>query len=66
VDLRLSLDVPEKYTWHDTKKRALDPAIEEIAQHSGLEITYEVIKTGRSVTALNIKIKEIEQMKLPL
>ncbi len=66
VDLRLSLDVPEKYTWHDTKKRAIDPAIEEIAQHSGLEITYEMIKTGRSVTALNIKIKEIEQMKLPL
>jgi len=65
-DLQHSLEVPEKYTWHDTKKRALDPAIEEISQHAALKISYSVIKTGRSITALNISVAEISQMQLPL
>ncbi len=65
-DLQHALEVPEKYTWHDTRKRAIDPAIVEIAQHAGLKISYTVLKSGRAITALDISVSEISQMQLPL
>jgi len=65
-DLQHALEVPEKYNWNDTRKRAIDPAIAEIAQHAGLQISYSVIKTGRSITALDISVSEISQMQLAL
>lgn len=65
-DLQHALEVPEKYKWDDTRKRAIAPAIDEIAQHAGLQISYSVIKTGRSITALDISVSEISQMQLAL
>lgn len=66
TNLRNTLEVPEKYKWDDMRKRAIDPAIAEIAQHAGLQISYTVIKTGRTITALDMSVTEISQMNLPL
>ena len=65
-DLRHALETPESYKWDNLRTRALEPAIKEIAQHAGLKISYSVIKTGRSITALDISVSEISQMQLPL
>jgi plasmid replication initiation protein len=65
-DLMHALETPSSYKWDNLRTRALDPAIKEIEQHAGLKISYSVIKTGRSITALDISVCEISQMQLPL
>jgi plasmid replication initiation protein len=65
-NLRRILDVPASYLWNDVKKRAIDPAIKEIQKYTEMEITYEILKKGRSTHALDILVKEKEQMEFKL
>ena len=66
TNLRHALEVPEKYRWDNLRTRALDPAINEISRHAGLQINYTVVKKGRSIVALDMSMTEISQMNLPL
>jgi plasmid replication initiation protein len=65
-NLRNTLEVPEKYKWNDIKKRALDTAIKEIKKQNHLEITYTIVKKGRSIHALNIYVKLQDQLEFPM
>ena len=50
-DLRRRLGVPpgKLAEWYDLRRVALEPAIAEVNQLSGLEVSYEAIKRGRRV-----------------
>ena len=50
-DLRNRLGVPSGKLprWNDLRRKALEPAIAEVNQLSGLEVSYEAIKRGRRV-----------------
>lgn len=63
-NLRHILEWPESYKWNDAKKRALDPAIKEIAQFNHFDVTYKVEKKGRSVHALEFNFIERDQLEL--
>lgn len=65
-NLRHVLEWPESYKWNDAKKRALDPAIKEIANFDHLDIEYTIEKKGRSVHALVFVFKERDQLELKL
>lgn len=56
-DLRDMLNLKKSYSnWRDLKKRVIDRACEEVTAKSDLKITYQVIKQGRAVHAIKLKI----------
>lgn len=63
-NLQHQLEWPQSYKWNDARKRAIDPAIQEIAKFEKLNVTYQIIKKGRSIHALEFKFKDNEQMDL--
>lgn len=62
-DLRrkLGLTANEYPAIKDFKLRVLDPAVNQINEHTDLRIAYENIKTGRTVTGLLFKIEVTDQ-----
>ncbi len=60
------LQVPKSYhVWRDFNKRVLEPAEKEINKHSDIKISYQPVKTGRKITAINFRIAP-NLKKLPL
>lgn len=59
-DLRRRLGVePDKLVaWIHFRQRALDPAVAEVNQLSGLEVSYDVVKTRRKVTGVLLRWRE--------
>lgn len=62
-DLRRRLGVePGKLpSFGNLKQRVLDPAVAEVNHLSGLAISYEVVKTGRKVTAIDLSWREVDK-----
>lgn len=50
--------------WQDLKKFVVDRACKEITAKSDLEVSYEIVKRGRSVHAIRLKIEDKEQLEL--
>ena len=58
-DLRETLDVATKYPrFYDFKRRILDQAVKEIARHTDHVVTYDVVKDGRTPTAVTLHIRK--------
>lgn len=55
---RLGVEPGKLKEFSNFKLRALDPAVAEVNQLSGLEVTYEAVKTGRKVTHITLKWRE--------
>ncbi len=51
---RLGVPIGKLPRWNDIRRFALDPAIAEVNQLSGFQVTYEPIKRGRSVTGVRL------------
>ena len=57
-DYKLELGLPKSYNRiNNLKARALEPAIDEINEKTDINITYENIKRGRTVTGLKFTVK---------
>ena len=57
-DYKLELGLPKSYDRiNNLKARALDPAIDEINEKTDINISYENIKRGRTVTGLKFTVK---------
>lgn len=63
-NLKSVLEWPDSYKWNDAKKRALDPAISEIAKFDHMDVTYKIEKNGRSVHALVFKFIARDQLEM--
>lgn len=50
--------------WQDLKKYVVDRACKEITAKSDLDVNYEIVKRGRSVHAIRLKIEEKDQLNL--
>jgi len=46
---------------HDLKKRVLEPALEQINEHTDITATYEQHKKGRTITGFSFKFKQKKQ-----
>ncbi|MGB3543707.1 replication initiation protein [Rubrivirga sp.] len=58
-DLRETLDVAAKYPrFYDFKRRILDQAVKEIGRHTDHVVTYDVLKEGRTPTAVRLHIRK--------
>lgn len=66
-ELRLYMDAMEKSKNNisEFKRRALDPALEEINDITDLEVTYEEIKKGRKVTHIEFTILNKKNVRNP-
>ena len=62
VELRqvLGLADEEYSTWHDFKKRVLEPALRELPKKTDLGFSYSVRKRGRAVAFVDFKIWPID------
>ena len=57
-DLREVLDVATKYPrFYDFKRRILDQAVKEIARYTDHVVTYDVVKKGRTPTAVRLHVR---------
>nr|WP_227669152.1 replication initiation protein [Psychrobacter sp.]QJS05515.1 replication protein [Psychrobacter sp.] len=66
-DYKLELGLPKSYNRiNNLKARALEPAIDEINEKTDINITYENIKRGRTVTGLKFTVKPKTKPKKPL
>lgn len=62
--LREALDLKDKYeATKDLKVRVIDTAVDEINEKSPYKVTYEMVKTGRKFTYLNLRFKLKEPVK---
>ena len=51
---RLGVPVGKMHEWFDLRRFVLEPAIAEVNQLAGFKMSYEVIKRGRSVSAVKL------------
>jgi len=58
---RLGVEPGKLERWIHFKQRVLDPAIAEVNHISGLAISYELVKTGRKVTAIVMSWRELDK-----
>lgn len=67
VDFRSALGLDDKYTEFKILNRdVIKPAVNELNQRSDLIISYETLKSGRSVVGLSFSFKQNQQMKMDL
>lgn len=58
-DLRELVGLEDKYKdYRDLKKFVIDPAVKEISAQTDLQISYETIKSGRTINKLMFRINE--------
>lgn len=63
-DLRFMLEIGLKYPlFADMKRRVIDTAVNEINEKSPYSVKYELIKTGRKFTHLELKFKPKKESK---
>lgn len=59
VDFKEILNISDKYkNYKDLRKFVIDPSVKEISKYTDISVSYEPIKTGRSVTDLVFSIEE--------
>ena len=64
---RERLDLGQKYSrFSNLKARVITPAIKELKTINGLDVTYEAMKEGRTITRLKFDFKVSNQMILDL
>ena len=65
-ELRNALDLKDIYpSSADIKRRVIDTAVHEINEKSPYSVKYELIKTGRKFTHLELKFKPKKKVNQP-
>lgn len=62
-DLKIRLQAPYK-EYYDLKRKAIEVAIREINQYTDIEVTWEPIKSGRSVVKIRFEIKKRDSLAI--
>jgi plasmid replication initiation protein len=66
-EFKLLLELDQKYSrFSNLKARVIDPAVRELVVKAGLDITWEPIRTARTVTGLRFYFREQPQIPLSL
>lgn len=67
LDFRSALGLDDKYTEFKILNRdVIKPAVNELNQRTDLIISYETLKSGRSVVGLSFSFKQNQQMKMDI
>ena len=61
---RLGLLDDEYTAMHNFKKRVLEPSIQQINEHTDINVTYEQHKKGRTITGFSFKFKQKKKTEL--
>ena len=57
-DLKCRLDCEQYKRWPDFRRRALEPAVEEINLYSDIKVAYDVVKKGKKVVRVEFYMKD--------
>ena len=64
-DLRFMLCLQDKYPlFGNLQQRIIDPAIREINKNTPMQVTYELRKTGRKFTHIELRFKPKKKIRL--
>ncbi len=64
-EFKTRLGIDDKYPlFPDLKRRVIQPAVDELGEKSGLEISWDVTRKGRAVTGLVFMFNDKEQLDL--
>ena len=64
-ELRERLTLGESYQrFNNLRQRVIDPAVEELREKAGLNVTVEFIKEGKAVTALRLTFTDADDLQL--
>lgn len=64
-ELRERLALGESYQrFNNLRQRVIDPAVEELREKAGLNVTVEFIKEGKAVTALRLTFTDADDLQL--
>jgi len=66
ASFRAFMEIPESYKWQDIKRRAIEPAVKELAEKDGWIIHWQPVKKGRAVAAITFVWERDPQQRLPL
>ena len=61
---RLGLLDDEYTAMHNFKKRVLEPSIQQINEHTDINVTYEQHKKGRLISGFSFRLKQKQQPKI--
>ena len=61
---RLGLLDDEYTAMHNFKKRVLEPSIQQINEHTDINVTYEQHKKGRLISGFSFRLKQKQQQKI--
>jgi plasmid replication initiation protein len=61
---RLGLLDNEYTAMHNFKKRVLEPSIQQINEHTDINVTYEQHKKGRLISGFSFRLKQKQQPKI--
>lgn len=50
--------------FNNLRQRVIDPAVEELREKAGLNVTVEFIKEGKAVTALRLTFTDADDLQL--
>ena len=64
-DLRDMFNLGGYYNrWIDLRKRVIDKAVEEITAKTDLNVSYQIVKIGRKVSAIRLLVAKKDQLEL--
>ena len=64
AEFRYSMDAPESYKYSQIRQKIIEPALKQIKDNNGINVTWRAIKKARSVESLEFKFKPEEQLNL--
>lgn len=65
--IRVALGLSDAYQrFNNLRQRVIDPAVAELRSKSGLDVSYELKKEGRKVTAIKFRFADLAQLQLGL
>lgn len=64
--IKYMFKIDDSWHWHHIKQRVIEPAFKEISDTTDVKPSYEIIKSGRKVAAIEIYIDKVVELSLEI
>ena len=64
--IKYMFKIDDSWQWHHIKQRVIEPAFKEIAQQTDIDPSYEIIKSGKKVAAVEVFINRVVELSMEI
>lgn len=64
--IKYMFQIDESWQWHHIKQRVIDPAFKEISESTDVDPSYEIIKSGKRIVAVEIYIDKMVELSMEI